>query len=349
MALSLGNSQVNLPTVEVTGSHNSSLFNTPNQVAVAEDVDQLIQLQQFGWQVGNNSFLYFPVTNIQTHIGQDVVSHKYPDLDAARLENTGRNPIVVSCTAIFVNTITPGPKESWKAGTLFPTVYQAVLNSALNRNTGILQHPFIGQFSAKLLECDDSISSDFRGGAILSLHFEETINDDNILNNIQSTVPDVNSSASTLDNTIKSLTPAQLAFLKSQYGGLKLGGYAGIMADISNAIGQGQLAILNILGKISQTLYYVDNLITAIDLANDIVFAQIKNDAIVFYSRLLSFQQKFNAATKKSTSTYVTRTPMSLATIATVINKNLSDLMTLNPRLLGYPVIPANTPIKYYA
>lgn len=351
MSLPLGASQDNIPSA---GS------SPPNSGDNGNSVDQLSELQQFGWKVANGGWLWFPVTNVQTDITQDLAIHKYPDLDGARVENTGRNPITVHATAIFVNTITPSAKESWIEGTLYPNVYQQVITSALQRQTGTLQHPFIGQFSAKLASAHSVIDAGFRGGEMLDLQFIETINDDNILTQIQSTAPQVTSTAATLDTQFSDLTSAQLLLL-NQYGfnpdvmASILAGFAIastielIFANITNAIISGNFPqpIQSIL--INTALQQTNALIDACSKSNDNSLANLVNASWLYLSQMQSFYQQFNGSQTKQISIFVTQKAMTLSGIANVIGTDLTSIMTLNPSLLGFPVIKPYSKIRYYA
>lgn len=338
MTLTLGNSQTDLPSSnEVVELPDFELDPNP---------DQLGQLSQFGWQVGNLGWLFFPVTNVQTHISQELAVHKYPDLDAARVENTGRNPIEVTATAIFVNTITPGPKESWIAGTLYPNVYQQVLTSALKRETGILQHPFIGQFAAKLVSASTVMNAAFRGGEIMELRWIETINSSDILSNIQSTSPQVVAAATTLDSQLAAVTPAQLAAL--QTNGYIPSSFVSAMLEVASIVGQGQLQALKALGAINNVIHLCTSLIQAIVLTNDIQLSTIKNAAWIFYAQALDYSNLVNTVAGKTIKTYVTQKAMTLNTIGSVLGVSLSDLIKLNPQLVASPVVPAYTKVRFY-
>lgn len=349
MTISLGNSQSNLAS-QGGGSGSGT---PPN------GVDQLSELQQFAWTINGEQTLYFPVVNIKTNISHDLAVHKYPDLDAARVENVGRNPIEVTAAAIFVNTITPGPKEQWIAGTLYPNVYQKVLQAALSRLTGNLQHPFIGTFTAKLVSADSIIDADFRGGEVLQLHFIETINQNNILTTIQSTTPQVTAAASTLDNQLQSLSPFQLAQL-STYGfdptimaailqSIGIATTASLLfTNLATAIQTGNLPIPTQLTMLALGIQQSNLLIQSLQSINDNSYANIFNASWVNLATLQYYQQLLNTNNIKNVLIYNTIKPSSLSTIASILNSSLSDLITLNPNLLIYPTVPQGLSVKYY-
>ena len=350
MGTLLGNSQSNLTNAASPGPRDSQQVN---------EVDQLSELQEFAWQVGNGPKISFPVNNVADSISQDLAIHKYPDLDGARIENTGRNPIEVSCTAIFVNTITPGEHEHWGAGTLFPNVYQAVLNSSLLRDTGTLWHPFIGPFTAKLQSFHSTFNADFRGGAVADLHFIETINDDNILDTIESKVPSATGAAFTLDSAIQKATPDQLAKLK-QHGfdpdmmaGLLKGlsivaSIEIIFSQIAGIISNPSVYSVPILGSVLNTGIFLANKFgSACQQSNDIALANAQNAAMLFLAALLDAQSKLNSQNSRPILIYITKVPSTLSSLSKLLNTSLPILMSLNPNLLQLPSVAANISVRY--
>ncbi len=124
----------------------------------------------------------FPAISFTENGGQDLAIHKYPNLDSARVENTGRNPSVYTCRAVLTNNIYPNSRETWKAGTLFPRVFELLMN-ILYDSTGyhILQHPFLGERNVMTVKWDYSfIGKGPRDGVYLDMSWIETIGDDDL-------------------------------------------------------------------------------------------------------------------------------------------------------------------------
>lgn len=182
--------------------------------AVFADSDQLKQLLEVKY-----AGYYFPVVSFEESSSQDLAVHKYPNLDSARVELTGRNPSTYTCKAIFTNNIYPSDKESWKPGTLFPHVFELVLNALYDSTTyHVLQHPFLGFRNVVPVKWNYSfIGAGPRDGVYLDMIFIETIGEDNIQETISapSNLSSMQGVSNALDTelsspTIKAMNPPNL-------------------------------------------------------------------------------------------------------------------------------------------
>lgn len=341
--VSLGQSQSNL---------TQAGFNQTIQQQ-AQNVDQLSDLQEFTWQVANGPIISFPVTNVQTNISQDLVVHKFPDLDAGRVENTGRNPTEITVHAVFVNTITPSKKESWKAGTLYPSVFGQVLNSAMMRQTGVLQTPNLPKFSAKLAYARSVLDADYRGGETLELHWIETIGSD-LLNNIASSQPSALAAAQNLDSALQQVDISSL----KRYGfdpnlmAAILEGFAiattisAIFSNATSAALSGNFGLPTQLIIVSESLYNTNALITALTSFNDPTTAEANNAAWIYLSAIQQLNVKLNQPAS-AVLIYITTVPLTIPGLCNLLNQDLSTFISLNPNLLALPTIPAHSSVRY--
>lgn len=152
----------------------------------------------------------FPVISFEEVGSHDLAVHKYPNIDAARIENTGRNPLELHITGVFTNNIFPSPRESWKAGLLFPVVFSAVLTSLYKTTPLVLQHPYIGKMNVMVHSWSYRfIAKGPRDGVFLDLICAETI-----VGTLASTVSvpsptqGIANTGSLIDNTTATLPPS---------------------------------------------------------------------------------------------------------------------------------------------
>ena len=141
------------------------------------DPDQLVNLLELRY-----AGVPFPCTHFMENGSQDLAIHKYPNLDSARVELTGRNPSTFSCRAVLTNNIFPSTKETWVAGTLFPQTFTSLLNHLYDSSDyHVLQHPFLGFINVVPVKWDYSfIGSGPRDGVYLDIIWIETIGDENL-------------------------------------------------------------------------------------------------------------------------------------------------------------------------
>lgn len=151
----------------------------------------------------------FPCVSFTENSSQDMAVHKYPNLDSARVELTGRNPSTFSCKAIFTNNIYPGEKETWKQGELFPHTFEILLNQLHDStNYHVLQHPFLGYRNVVPVKWDYSfIGKGPRDGVFLDISWIETIGDEELATTISSPSTLVSQATATSIDTELTSTP----------------------------------------------------------------------------------------------------------------------------------------------
>jgi DNA circularisation protein N-terminus len=131
---------------------------------------------------GDTGPVYFPSLVFKEEQSNALAIHTYPNLDSGRVENMGRNPARWIVRAILTNDIWPGPGEQWVPGTLFPTVFYALLNVLLNNNDKTFVHPIYGNVTCQVEHWTYELNPKGpRDGAIVEFILVETIGSDNTL------------------------------------------------------------------------------------------------------------------------------------------------------------------------
>lgn len=223
----------NLPDSATTSTNNS------------DQLSHLLELKLAGTS--------FPAVSFTESSSQDLAIHKYPNLDSARVENTGRNPSIYSCRGIFTNNIYPSYTETWKAGQLFPRTFEIILNF-LYDSSGyhVLQHPFLGFRNVMVQSWKyDFIGKGPRDGVYLDMTFIETIGDDDINATIASpnSLSDMQNTGISIDTEIQS---TQLSPMNPP--NLSIGQFfSKISGTIKAAVSAPQQALTNINAQIIQT------------------------------------------------------------------------------------------------
>jgi len=126
--------------------------------------DYLSNLQEITW-----NGVTAPCLDTSFDGGHDQAERKYPYVDAAGHDNTGRNPYVVRASLIFNNSIAPD---------LLPARLELWLSVLENGGLGYLEHPLIGNFSARVQSWNARVDpSQDRGGIRLEVQWTESIVD----------------------------------------------------------------------------------------------------------------------------------------------------------------------------
>jgi prophage DNA circulation protein len=166
--LSLSQNQTPPPGLPAKTPPPSSL---PKPQTGANNPDKLSQLNQLSF-----GGVVFPAISFKETGTQDIVMHKYPDVNAARIENTGMNPRIFTCKAVLTNSIAPGPGETWIQGTLFPDVFEDLITQLYDTRENVLIHPFLGPITVYTVSWDYDFSGKGpRDGVYLDIQWAETI------------------------------------------------------------------------------------------------------------------------------------------------------------------------------
>ena len=116
---------------------------------------------------------------------------------------------LASIQAILTNNIYPGLKETWKPGTLFPEVFNNLIDMLNDNSSKILQHPILGDIYVMVDSYEYQLEpKGVRDGAILSINCIETIKESLIADQFFS-INSVDKSAKALDEAIAKV-PDQL-------------------------------------------------------------------------------------------------------------------------------------------
>jgi hypothetical protein len=170
---------------------------------VSPFLDELGSLQPT--QLGD---VQFPSESFNEKGSHSLVAHLYPNLNNARVENTGFNPRQWTIVGILTNNIYPAKNETWGSGILYPHVWNQLKALLETTTSQILIHPEIGQVNVKVQDYDYTLHADKpRDGIIVVMKFIECINDSVTLKQSNSNLSSsslslLSKSANSLDNAI---------------------------------------------------------------------------------------------------------------------------------------------------
>ncbi len=309
--------------------------------------DELNKLLPFSWD-GIDA----PLLELQTTYSRDVVSHKFVNVGGAKLEDTGRNPIMISAQIVFVNTISPGGNEGWTQGTLYPNVYNQYLMSLLNsqdsQTTRILSHPELGDINCKVITFSTQLIGNYRGGAIISAQFSEDGLDNSRPQTLFVQLSKINNNIVTLQDQLANLSPDPLA-LQLQPVAL---GLTGLLNSIKAIIDTGALIGLDALGSLQQISYRCNTIIESVHLANNMIYAKVQDTAYMVRADSVymaeALKKSIPIQANQKTSIYINKTITTLASLAQLLANSVSDLMNLNPQLLATPLVASGNQVVYY-
>jgi DNA circularisation protein N-terminus len=283
----------------------------------------------------------FPSLTVSVKGGHGLVPHKRVDRNGWRVENVGMNSRAFSMKVPFINTIAPGPTETWgqTGAPLFPDTHDRVMVALADRSTGPFQHPIYGACTVKVEAWEETLDPDFRGGPTLVISLLETFDDPSSSAVAQpSPVSIATDAAVSLDAILLPLTPPPST---GTPGGISLTSFIKSIAAIGD---QAQLFEMQVEGQIDHVIYAVQGLEASFGYQPGFSDA---TQRLISALHALKTQQ---LAADKPLSYYVTPKASTLAAIANRVGATVADLLTLNPTLVSgvSPIVPADTAVAYY-
>lgn len=296
-------------------------------------VDVLSQLQGCSWRG-----ISFPALTHSVKGGHRLAPHIRMDRDGERVENTGRQSYSFHFKAPMINTIAPGRTEAWASGALFPGTYFALIAALEDRSTGAFVHPIYGSRTCKVASWEDTLDADFRGGPVLVVSLQETVDSGDAASaGSTSNVSVATSAALNLDAAMFGLVPPP-------WPGTPPGMSLSQFVNSIKAIGdQADLFKQQIAGKIDSVINQMTSL------------GQIFAGTPGFSDntqRLISSLHNIKVtalAQDRLVSVYVVAAPSTLASVANRVGATVKDLLVLNPALGRNLIVPTSTVIRFYS
>ena len=325
----------------------SNRFNYPSTDNYYQ-FDELSKMLPFSW-----SGIEAPLLSFSTDYGRDIAIHKFVNVGGAQIEDTGRNPLIMTAEIPFINTITPGGNEGWEQGTLYPNIYDQFLQSLLSASnsgeTRVLNHPELGNINCKVTTFKTTLNPGYRGGAIISAQWIEDGLDIDGSNTFIDNLNNASSNVTKLNQFLDDLSPDPTAL---QLKPVALG-FFGLLNKIKSLVDQTALIYMQVIGLLEQASYQCTSIIRSIDRANNMIYAKLLN---VTYSLRADFiftaeklQKELPVSASRSIEIYQTTSVTTLAALSVIVSNTVSELMELNPILLATPFVRSNTKVKYYS
>jgi prophage DNA circulation protein len=277
----------------------------------------------------------FPVEAVEIRGSHDLVQHKKPNVNGAKVEGTGRNPYTFHVKAIFLNGVTRANGESWNK--LFPETYNQVffqlsLNDAID-----FVHPTMGTFRVKPVAFQSTTSSQIRNGQLLDFDLLEVnaAESDNII--FLSSINNAQAACSAMDKIFKN-PPAGLT-----NPGIN---FYDTLHQIQRAFDQTSLFIQKANGLITNFIYRLNLVAQSAARLKSTSTAIIQQNINRIKDGLYTLQ-RIGKSTQTLLSSYTVPVRMTLGNIVMTIGANLEDVIKLNPDAAKSTIVRAGTRILY--
>jgi len=272
-----------------------------------------------------------PYDNVSYSVSHSLAERRYPYIDGAGHDNTGRDPIEFPFKLYFLNTLQPG---------LFPDLFlEWETNVIIDKSIGDLIHPFRGKVECRPKSWNVTMSTQAISGAIVDVVFVETIRDPvSPQDAITSTVA-LNALAAEVDN--------QMATLGIPY---PTGERTTSLKDL---IGQVQGLILStrlsVEGMVNQAQGIVARIVDITEsVRKDHETWPLESSLKRLHGSLEDFKEAHGLNFARGTAEHVTQIIETINSVAALVGNTESEIMGLNINLLRSPSIPVGTSVKFF-
>lgn len=261
--------------------------------------------------------------------GHDQAERRYPYIDGASHEHTGRKPIPMQFKLMFLNTL----REK-----MFPELFQLWQENFVEDGTiGDLEHPFLGKLTARPVDWSVELDATRASGVIMEVSFIETKQDLEQINFLGADF-ELKAAAKVADDGMKEL---KLTWPTGE----RTTSFSDLVGQINGLIFSARLTLQGIVNQMLGTL---DRVIETIRGA-----ATHPAWALLYVAKTIRNRVKDIGTTlgvnPRPTAKKTVAGRTSIDILALELRNTVSDLMSLNRPLLGRPDVPPNSTVTYYS
>ena len=263
--------------------------------------------------------------------GHTQAERRYPYLDSAGHDHTGRNPNRYTARLFFLNTVLPDS---------FPGLWNRWRVALFDGSSDWLVHPVLGMVRARVLEGRVELKAEVTSGVVVDVTWTDTIDDPN----------------EALD-----FNPAEVSLeaLAAQAGedaaavGIYYPDGTSSGTSLAGAVGQvtGEIfsAVTSVKGLGNQVVGNVEKMIGDVERLNDALALPAYDNLCALWGRLTDALQAGAAATARAIGVKKLASATTLDAFALATGNRLTDIMGLNLHALGSPIVRAGTELPYYS
>lgn len=286
----------------------------------------------------------FPFSHFRNRLRHDLVIHKFVDRDGAHVEAVGRAPLEFSARVPFLNGLDAGSQEHWQRP-LYPFVRDNLLRVAVDRSSGVLQHPELGNITCKLQTLEWELEAQVRSGVWADISWIET--DDtgvDLQQDLANPSPLANAQAAANDLTFQ-LQTIDPRLIPQPY--VPPIGFDDLMNSIRGVIDTPTLLAKQTAGRVDNFIYEADAMEASLNRASNALnwpmidaCERAKESGYDLKATLLS--------KGRPVLFFVVNKPSTMAQVAAQIGAPVADVVQLNPAFVRSPVLQGGSVVRYY-
>lgn len=300
--------------------------------------DPISRLQTIAWRG-----ISFPIANLKTEFTHDIAQHKFPGVDGARLEETGRGPLMVSCTALFYNVGTIWDISANTSQPLYPDVHKQFLIACADGSTGTLVHPELGDMDAKCASLSTDVQASRRDGVAVQVAWIEHTDDAATLGEA-SPLAFATQAAADVDAALIALR-LKSAALAADLANRKIPSFSDLMRQVRATADTLTLIQKQGAAIIPRMQYDLRQTSESLERFTDQSGHTAKAAVEALKAALLAVQASLFVT--KAVLYYVVPIDQTLGAIAGVTKRSIGELTRLNPALASVLAVPRGTVVRY--
>lgn len=258
-----------------------------------------------------------------------VTERHYPYIARDGHDETGRKSHSGSFKLYFLNSLElksfPEKWDEWKSVLLDGSAWPMI-------------HPLLGALDVRVLSGSVTLEAKTTAGIIVEFKWAETMSDptkDAIDDVTSVSVSALAAAASSAASTIEIPWPNEEAVTD--------------VFDVISWVESSAYSMeLTASGIVNQALGKINSAIDFVESLKDHTLAPQKDAFVALYLGIVDAAESAGANKSRATATKTAASDTTLDTLARDTGNSMSDIMTLNPELMGSPIVKAGSVYRYY-
>jgi hypothetical protein len=298
-------------------------------------VDVIGQLPELKWR----SLVPVPVEDASYDFSHDQVERRYPYVDGAGHDHTGRGPIKFTARLLFINTL----QED-----LYPHTWQDWRAALFDGSAGDLVHPELGTVRARVIGGSVKITAHSRAGVAVEVTWIET------LDNPDKAPADFAALSISLQAAAEAAETACSA-LGIAYPKVKNPSTGSVPEAIKRIEGQLFSADPRVVGAIDQVvggIRQMQDAVAAAETSTNHLRSRLHTWPALWALQLVEqgLLELVDRAQKSArpVTLFMLDRSTTLDAFARTVGNTVAEVVELNPTALGKPSIPAGVTLRFY-
>jgi prophage DNA circulation protein len=266
--------------------------------------------------------------------GHTQAQRDYPFIDAAGHDNVRRDPMRFSFTLYFINGI-----KKTTSTRLFPELFIDWQNAFIfNGAEGTIVHPIMGEVLVRPGQWNVELTAQRTSGVIMTVEFTETLHDPSETQDIEGAAIAIRELAQKADEAV------ERSFID-----YPTGERTDNLLDLVNQIESFVFsAKLSIQGIQNQALGIVNGMLDDVNSLQDHAEWATHDALLDLWAGIKEIGERVGFGRPRDTAFIVLTRDMTLDEIGAEVGNTAGEIITLNPNLLGDPIISEGTSVEYF-